>query len=575
MRKTTLAAFALGVAACADVPPRFEGLDPALRGEMQSTAQRKRETPPAAVDQALLPPPQMEMPVVRGVPLDAKFDLSVQNAPAAQVFYSLVSGTRYSMLLHPGLSGSVSLNLKDVTIREALDAMHELYGYDYRIEGTRIFVQAAGLQSRIFQVNYLTGQRKGLSEVRVQSGAVSEAGSAGGGAAGAPATTGGASGSRSLESSHVRTEHLSDFWLDLRAALTTIVGVGEGRSVVVTPHSGVVVVRAFPAELRSVESYLNATRLSVERQVMLEAKIVEVTLSDSFQSGINWAAFSRDNLSVGQLSRGTALNSGRISNFSATGASSVSGGVPASVVNPAQSAFAGEDFVNHTLAGGSVFGLALATKNFAALLNFLETQGNVQVLSSPRIATVNNQKAILKVGTDEFFVTNVSTTSTTTGTSTQNTPSVTVQPFFSGIVLDVTPQVDPAGNIILHIHPAVSEVTESTRVVNLGGQIAEIRLPLAKSTVSESDTIVRVSDGNIVAIGGLMSVSIRDARGGLPGVDNDSFAGLLFRNTDRATVKKELVILLKPTVIESDRQWAEDLRQTRERYDALDRPVRR
>jgi MSHA biogenesis protein MshL len=574
MRTLVFPVLAFGLAACADVPPRFEGLDPALRGEVQSTAQRKRETPSAAVDQALLPPPQMEMPVVRGVPLDAKFDLSVQNAPAAQVFYSLVSGTRYSMLLHPGLSGSVSLNLKDVTIREALDAMHELYGYDYRMEGTRIFVQAAGLQSRIFQVNYLTGQRKGLSEVRVQSGAVSENVSPGGGA-GAPATTGGATGSRSLESSHVRTEQLSDFWLDLRAALTTIVGAGEGRSVVVTPHSGVVVVRAFPAELRAVESYLSATRVSVERQVMLEAKIVEVTLSDSFQSGINWAAFSRDNLSVGQLSRGTALNSGRISNFSATGASSVSGGVPASVLNPAQSAFAGEDFVNHTLAGGSVFGLALATRNFAALLNFLETQGNVQVLSSPRIATVNNQKAVLKVGTDEFFVTAVTTTSTTTGTATQTTPTVTVQPFFSGIVLDVTPQVDPAGNIILHIHPAVSEVTESTRVVNLGGQIAEIRLPLAKSTVSESDTIVRVSDGNIVAIGGLMSVSIRDARGGLPGVDNDSFAGLLFRNTDRATVKKELVILLKPTVIESDRQWAEDLRQTRERYDALDRPVRR
>lgn len=575
MRTLVFPVLAVGLAACADVPPRFEGLDPALRGEVQSTAQRKRETPSAAVDQALLPPPQMEMPVVRGVPLDAKFDLSVQNAPATQVFYSLVSGTRYSMLLHPGLSGSVSLNLKDVTIREALDAMHELYGYDYRIEGTRIFVQAAGLQSRIFQVNYLTGQRKGLSEVRVQSGAVSENLSAGG-AAGAPATTGGASGSRSLESSHVRTEQLSDFWLDLRAALTIIVGAGEGRSVVVTPHSGVVVVRAFPAELRAVESYLSATRVSVERQVMLEAKIVEVTLSDSFQSGINWAAFSGGSLSVGQVNRGTRLSRRSPGDLQATGASSITGSENAvTVTNSSFSSFTGTDLINDTIAGGAVFGLALASKNFSALLTFLETQGNVQVLSSPRIATVNNQKAVLKVGTDEFFVTAVTTTSTTTGTSTQTTPSVTVQPFFSGIVLDVTPQVDPAGNIILHIHPAVSEVTESTRVVNLGGQVAEIRLPLAKSTVSESDTIVRVSDGNIVAIGGLMSVSIRDARGGLPGVDNDSFAGLLFRNTDRAVVKKELVILLKPTVIESDRQWAEDLRQTRERYDALDRPVRR
>jgi len=222
-----------------------------------------------------------------------------------------------------------------------------------------------------------------------------------------------------------------------------------------------------------------------------------------------------------------------------------------------------------------VFGLALQTTNFAALLTFLESQGTVQVLSSPRIATVNNQKAVLKVGTDEFFVTNVSTVSTTTGISTQNMPSITLQPFFSGVVLDVTPQIDQSGNIILHIHPAVSEVTTNNLQVNLGEQIQTITLPLAKSAVSETDTIVRVSDGNIVAIGGLMKVDAREASGGLPGVSDAGFAGALLRNNARTLQKKELVILLKPTVIEGDRQWAEMLRETRERYDALDRPVRR
>jgi MSHA biogenesis protein MshL len=222
-----------------------------------------------------------------------------------------------------------------------------------------------------------------------------------------------------------------------------------------------------------------------------------------------------------------------------------------------------------------VFGLALQTSNFAALLTFLESQGNVQVLSSPRIATVNNQKAVLKVGTDEFFVTNVSTTSIATGSAVQNTPSVTVQPFFSGVVLDVTPQIDAAGNIILHIHPAVSEVTQSNRVVDLGSTLSTITLPLAKSTVSETDTIVRVVDGNIVAIGGLMKVDARDFSGGLPGVPNDGPASFFLRNNSRALTKKELVILLKPTLIEGDRQWEEMLRETRERYDALDRPTKR
>ncbi|MGH8741813.1 MAG: type II secretion system protein GspD, partial [Burkholderiales bacterium] len=219
---------------------------------------------------------------------------------------------------------------------------------------------------------------------------------------------------------------------------------------------------------------------------------------------------------------------------------------------------------------GAVFGLALQTANFASLLTFLESQGNVQVLSSPRIATLNNQKAVLKVGTDEFFVTNVTTTTTSTTSGSQTSPSVTVQPFFSGIVLDVTPQIDEGSNIILHIHPAVSEVTESTRVVNLGGGTPSITLPLAKSTVNESDTIVRVTDGNIVAIGGLMSVDVRDQRSGVPGV-SDEGPGRLLRNTNTSSRKRELVILLKPTLIHSDREWEQDVRETRERFERLKR----
>jgi MSHA biogenesis protein MshL len=143
-----------------------------------------------------------------------------------------------------------------------------------------------------------------------------------------------------------------------------------------------------------------------------------------------------------------------------------------------------------------------------------------------------------------------------------------VQPFFSGIVLDVTPQINEAGEIILHIHPSVSEVTESTRVINIGGGNPSITLPLAKSTVSETDTIVRVVDGNIVAIGGLMSLDQRDSRGGLPGL-----ADTVLGNTSKTSTKRELVILLKPTVIQSDRNWEQDIEQTRSRYESM-YPVR-
>ena len=560
MMRAVVAALLIVAGACAQVEPP-KGLLPEITDELARTSARNPPVRPESLESALLPPVQLAMPKSSGAELEQRFDLTVANAPASQVFMSIVAGTRYSMLVHPSVTGTISVNLKDVTVEEALASIRDLYGYEYRMEGTRILVEGAGLQTRVFKVNYLPGQRRGSSEVRVQSSAISEAAAAAPGTA--PAT--GSAASRSLESSRVRTEQQSDFWVDLRTALLAIIGAAEGRSVVVTPQAGVVVVRALPTELRAVESYLRATRLAVERQVMLEAKIVDVTLSSSFQSGINWAAFSSGGGSVGQVSPGTVLQPRGPNNLNiqATGGTIITNpDGTRTVLSPAASAFPGRDLVNHSIVGGSVFGLALATSNFSALLTFLETQGNVQVLSSPRLATLNNQKAVLKVGTDEFFVTGVSTTSTTTGSATQTTPSITVQPFFSGIVLDVTPQIDEDGNIILHIHPSVSEVTESTRVVTFGNLGDQVRLPLAKSAVNETDTIVRVQDGNIVAIGGLMSVDVRDNRGGLPGID---FA----RNTDKRGAKRELVILLKPTVIQSDRNWEQDLGDTRSRMERM------
>jgi MSHA biogenesis protein MshL len=557
---------AAAMAGCA-VPPRpTAAIDPGILGELDKASQRKPAAQPQGVEAALLPPLRMEMPLAAGRPIETRFDLSVNNAPATQVFMSIVSGTRYSMLVHPNVSGTISVNLKDVTILEALESLREIYGYEYRIDGSRISIQPAGLQTRIYRVNYLTGQRRGSSDLRVQSGSVGD--NAGqitptvqvsqSSPTPSPPPTGGAQ--RGIESSTVSTRQSNDFWSELRTALLAIVGAGEGRTVVVTPQSGVLVLRAFPAELRAVEQYLRESRLAIERQVMIEAKIIEVTLSDGYQSGINWAGF-RNNSPRAVI--GQSSNSVGATRLAASDAENEILGSGGQLINPAaRTALTVGSALSAANPASAIFGLALQTSNFAALLQFLESQGSVQVLSSPRVATINNQKAILKVGTDEFFVTNVSTVTTTTVSGTQQTPTVTVAPFFSGIVLDVTPQIDDSGNIMLHVHPSVSEVTESRRVVDLGGTVPSITLPLAKSTVSETDSIVRVSDGNIVAIGGLMSVDLRDDRGGLPGVGD--FSSFL-RNTNRQAKKKELVILLKPTVIQGDRDWERDVRDTQER----------
>jgi MSHA biogenesis protein MshL len=569
---------ALALSACVAPPPMKPGLDPKIVGELNKAPQRRAEQRPEAVEQALLPPLRMDMPMARGQPIDARFDLSVNNAPAGQVFSSLVSGTRYSMLVHPSVTGNISVNLKDVTVREALDSIRDLYGYDYKVEGSRILIHPAGLQTRIFQVNYLLGERRGLSDVRVQSGSVTDSGGGtpqpgGFGTAGVAIPGGGivppgGTATRGLESSRVTTRTQNDFWVELRASLAAIVGTGEGRSVVVSPQSGVVVVRAFPADIRGVEQYLRATRISVERQVMLEAKIIDVELSDTYQSGINWALLPNRRLAVGQVGSETTIATNQpLSSRGLTADPGVSLSTPSSVAGTAGTAAA----LLSGNPGAALFGLALQVQNFAAMLQFLETQGKVQVLSSPRVSTMNNQKAVLKVGTDEFFVTNIqsaTTVATAAGTTTGTpVPTVTVQPFFSGIVLDVTPQIDENNQIILHIHPSVSQVSTDNKDISLGAA-GNLRLPLARSNVNETDTIVRVTDGNIVALGGLMKYDVRDSRGGLPGT-GDNVIGNFLRNANTSLVKKEMVILLKPTIIQGDRAWEEDLSQTRARFDSL------
>jgi MSHA biogenesis protein MshL len=336
-----------------------------------------------------------------------------------------------------------------------------------------------------------------------------------------------------------------------------MVGKGEGRSVVVSPQAGIMAIRAMPDELRQVDKFLKAAQVAVERQVMLEAKIVEVELRDGYQSGVNWGAFGNDATSgaaVGVLGSGIANTNPLLQS-----------GVSIPGVTPIPS----------VAAGGGLFGLALATSQFAAVIGFLETQGDVQTLSSPRVATLNNQKAVLKVGSDDYFVTNV-TGGTTTGSGvvgvagTTTLPTLTLTPFFSGIALDVTPQIDEGNSIMLHVHPAVTSVVEKTKDIDLGS-VGLYRLPLASSSVNETDTMVRLLDGNIVAIGGLMQLASSRSASGVPGTTGTSNPfGFLFGNRSNSGRKKELVVLIKPSIIRTPQDWETQTQRTRAALDDMD-----
>jgi MSHA biogenesis protein MshL len=571
VQKITVAIAVLSLAACNSAPPKHETFD-LINAELAKASQPKSsQVQPEAVAAALLPPIRIEVPKPRQ-PLEERFNLAFNNVPAAQFFMAIATGTRYSMLVHPEVTGLISANLKDVTIFEALDAIRELYGYDYKVEGTRVYIKPLTLQTRVFQVNYLTGSRRGSSDIRVSSGSIGDsapgtntlANPTGTGQPNNPTTPGNTA--NTLNTSKISTTSNSDFWGELKASLEGIVGNNkDGRSVVISPQSGVVMVRAMWDELRNVESYLRATQLSVDRQVILDAKILEVELSDSFQSGVNWASFASF---AGNTSNRVAA--GFVSPGATLSPLPFAGGKPDPLTGGnvnAVNATTGFALGAPAGAAGSLFGLAFQTSNFAALISFLETQGNVQVLSSPRISTLNNQKAVLKVGRDEFFVTSVSST-TTTGTATTTTPNVTLQPFFSGVSLDVTPQIDESGNIILHIHPSVVNVTTVEKNINLGAG-GSLILPLASSTVSETDSVVRGQDGQVVAIGGLMRQAAVSDRSQIPGAGDAPVVGGLFRNTGRSMQKRELVILLKPMIVQGNASWSQDVNDSQQRIQGM------
>jgi MSHA biogenesis protein MshL len=551
--KTGLAVTAaLSLVACAASPPAKLPVSEAIHHALQSPA-------PATVD--LPEPSPMAAPMLpdsvnESGPKEPRISIAMNNVPARQFFMALTAGTRYTMLIHTNVSGILSAKLHNVTVQEALDAMRDLYDFDIAMHGYRITVRQPMMETRIFQVNYPTGSRKGHSETRVSAGSLADT-PVNPSLSAQPVPVGG----RSPDSSRVSTFSEADFWTELKSALEAIAGISQGssKSIVVSPQSGVIVVRAMPRELRDIASYLRATQLSVERQVILEAKIIEVQLSSGFQSGVNWSAFGSGSTRIagGVLQPGASLSNTPNSTLTSNNLAALTGTAGSAITAASNN-------------GGTLFGLALQGTSFAALVSFLETQGTVQVLSSPRVSTLNNQQAVLKVGTDEFFVTGVTGGSTTpsSGGAITTPPNVTLRPFFSGVVLDVLPQIDADGNIILHIRPSVSQVSTVTKNINLGSG-GQLQLPLASSSASEADSVVRAKNGQVVVIGGLMRESGINDRSYVPGIGEAPVVGRLFGNRSRSSQKRELVILLKPTIISDESQWSVELQSAKQRLHQL------
>ncbi|HHY0445994.1 TPA: pilus (MSHA type) biogenesis protein MshL [Vibrio parahaemolyticus] len=509
----------------------------ALNESINQANSRALEEIPSSVEADLMP--NLDSNVSSDNGTSKRFRIQANAVEARSFFASLVKGTEYSVAIHPAVQGNITVNLSDVTLDEVLSVVQNMYGYDVMKSGKVIQVYPAGMRTVTIPVDYLQFKRSGRSLTSIVTGSVTSAGTSNSGGSSDSSdssdsnnsSNGNDSSTTSTGGTRIETITESDFWPMLQQAVANLIGSGKGQSVVVTPQAGVITVRAFPDDIREVREFLGVSQERMQRQVILEAKILEVTLSDGYQQGINWSNLSA---SIG--------NSGSI------------------IVNRPASALPPLDAIG-TLLGGQT-NVTISDGNFEAVLNFMSTQGDLNVLSSPRITAANNQKSVIKVGTDQYFVTELSSNAGN-GENSNAVPEVELTPFFSGISLDVTPQIDNKGNVFLHVHPAVIEVTEEVKQLNLGGQFQNIQLPLAKSSIRESDSVIRAKDGDVVVIGGLMKQQNVEQVSKVPFLGDVPALGHLFRNTSNVTQKTELVILLKPTVVGVN-SWQKELERSRD-----------
>ena len=523
----------------------------------QSADQNQKDSAPSQdlpddVSNALLP--EIKLQIGNQSQSLQTYDMVVNNAPAATFFQSLAKDTSDNLIVSPQVTGNISLNLRHMTLPQILMATHQIYGYRFEKTSYGYNIYPKTMVTKIFHVSYLNMERSGVSETSISSGSIatdSTSSSQGG-------STESSTTDSTVPASTVTTKISNKFWQELKTGVAMIIGEGssaitppapvaaptataEGEalaaapqiatadtqsSVLVNPQAGIVIVKAYPDQLDRVAKYLRDVENIMDREVIINAKILEVQLNSNFQSGIDWSVLGVHQTTTGQLSTGL----------------------------PAMSTNAGLNF--------SAYSVSLS-----AAVKLLSTQGRINILSSPSIATINNQKALIKIGNDDFYITGI-TSSTTASSSTTTSESVNLTPFFSGIALDVTPEIDNSGDITLHIHPIISTVESKPTSFNLGSSASE-NLPLASSTIRESDNIVRAKNNQIILIGGMMEDKGANHEGGTPFLSKIPIAGNLFKRQDRLGTKTEIVILLQPKLINGD-VANELLRESAKKFSDMD-----
>jgi MSHA biogenesis protein MshL len=494
-------------------------------------------------------------------PVEERFNIAANQEDARQFFSNLVAGTQYGVLVSPEIDGQISISLPNVTIDEVMRSVEEAYDYSITRRGNIYQIQPPTLQTRMFTIDYLDVQRTGSSSVQVSSGGsggastgLGASGGLSGGLGGGGSAVGGAvggfggtgtgvgtgvgGGSGGGGGGQISTSTDTDFWTDLTDTLESMLSdddleEDQSTNVIVQPQVGLIIVTAMPKDLDRIAEYIERAQGILSREVTIQVQFLEVALNKGFQSAIDFDTFGPGGAS----------------------------GTDNTIVADFQS---GGDATAQSISSP----LAISTNftDFASVFRLLDSRGTTQVLSSPSLKVLNNQKAVFQDGDQEYFQVSSGSSVVSSGQAVTQSANNDLEQFFSGISMDITPQISADGKITLHVHPTITTVTEQTKPI--GGQ----QVPLARTSVRELDSIIRAEDGKIVVLGGLAYEREVDEASGIPFAADLPAVGAAFDQRRRSTVKSEFIILLRP-VIASPQSEQQLLRERSTRLNEINRSL--
>jgi len=483
---------------------------------------------------------------------DKKIRMALSEADIKEVLLALTKNTKYSLYLEPDVSGTIELaDFKEISLNEALDYILPSLGLEYKIEkGNILHVYKRKMNTRVFTMDFIAATRKGKRRVsfstrsqtgRGITGGAGTGGTTGGGYAGAGTTgtgTAGGMGNQNASISSIETNTESTVWEELIGGLASIFGKGkqtipkgdsskesvtginisteDGRRLIVSPKTGVIFITDYPDRINLISNFLSTFEDSIHREVWIEAKILEVTLDKAHQTGINWTS---------------------VFNFAG-----FYGTLPNTdtIVFPSTEFDPGNTILEKVNPSYGVFRYSVSNNKIEMMLEALSRQGELKVLSSPRLSTLNNEKAIIRVVREEVFFSSQSQTTTSVGGAISAT-SLNLQVVPVGIVMDIIPQISPEGNIILSINPDISHLVTVKEFQTEG---ATARQPVIDRR--SVDTVAKVREGETVVIGGIMEERKQEILRGVPFLMKLPILGSLFRRTEQEINKTELVILITP-----------------------------